>query len=106
MRISMASWSRRDVLKSGVALPTLSLLPAELLPAQTSTSHTVRERLCLDAAWRFHFGHATDAAKDFGYNSGRNGSFQKTGNFLPAAALPFDDTGWTDVDLPHDWGIS
>lgn len=102
----MASLSRREVLKSGVALPTLSLLPAELLPAQAPASHTVREQLCLDFGWRFHFGHATDAAKDFGYNSGRNGSFQKTGNFLPAAALPFDDTGWMDVDLPHDWVIS
>jgi beta-galactosidase len=65
-----------------------------------------RERLLLDFGWRFHFGHATDAARDFGYNLGRSGSFQKTGNFLPAAALPFDDAGWSDVDLPHDWVIS
>ena len=49
---------------------------------------------------------ARTQAKDFGYNSGRNGSFQKTGNFLPAAALAYNDTGWSDVNLPHDWVIS
>jgi beta-galactosidase len=72
----------------------------------TATSAVLRERLLLDFGWRFHLGHATDAARDFGYNSGRNGSFQKTGNFLPAAALSYDDTGWSDIDLPHDWVIS
>ena len=101
----MNKWSRRDVLKSGAALPAVGLLPS-MLAAQAHPPAVTRERLLLDFGWRFHVGHGTDAAKDFGYNSGRNGSFQKTGNFLPAAALPFDDTGWTDVDLPHDWVIS
>ena len=83
-------------------------MPVEAFALATgATAPTfTRERLLLDFGWRFHFGHATDAVKDFGYNLGRNGSFQKTGNFLPAAALPYDDTGWIDVDLPHDWAIS
>jgi beta-galactosidase len=64
-----------------------------------------RERLLLDFGWRFHLGHASDPAKDYSYGQGRNGSFQKTGNFLPAGALAFDDNDWKPVDLPHDWAI-
>ena len=104
----MKTWSRRNVLKSGMGLPASALVRASAFASAVVTPAPVvtRERLLLDFGWRFHFGHATDAAKDFGYNSGRNGSFQKTGNFLPAAALPYDDTGWTELDLPHDWVIS
>lgn len=103
----MTQLSRRDVLKSSVALPVTGLVsPAAFGAPSKAAPATLRERLLLDFGWRFHHGHAADAAKDFGYNTGRNGSFQKTGNFLPAAALSFDDTGWTDVDLPHDWVIS
>ncbi len=88
-------------------MPATSLISQSSFAAPpAATGPVVRERLLLDFGWRFHFGHGADAAKDFGYNSGRNGSFQKTGNFLPAAALSYDDTGWVDVDLPHDWVIS
>src|SRR5215472_15790810 len=31
------------------------------------TPGTERERLLLDFGWRFHFGHADDPSKDFGY---------------------------------------
>ena len=64
-----------------------------------------RERLLLDFGWRFHFGNANDPAKDFGFGSGRTGNFQKTGNFLPAGAMAFDDGDWQTVDLPHDWAV-
>ena len=63
------------------------------------------ERLLLDFGWRFHFGHANDAAKDFGFGSGRSGGFQKTGGFLSPSSLAFDDSDWKPVDLPHDWAI-
>ena len=104
----MTDWSRRDVLKTGIVLQGAALFPAKTLgeTAAAAVPAGLREHLLLDFGWRFHFGHATDAAKDFGFNSVRNGSFQKTGNFLPAAALPYDDTGWRDIDLPHDWVIS
>ena len=104
----MKTWSRRDVLKNGMAVPASGFVPDDLFSSMkiVPAAHIRRERLLLDFGWRFHFGHAADAAKDFGYNTGRNGSFQKTGNFLPAATLPYDDSGWSDVDLPHDWVIS
>ncbi|HWC16719.1 MAG TPA: twin-arginine translocation signal domain-containing protein, partial [Terriglobales bacterium] len=60
-----------------------------------------RERLLLDFGWRFHFGHADDPAKDFGFT----GNFQKTGNFVPAGTMAFDDSQWRPLDLPHDWAV-
>jgi beta-galactosidase len=63
-----------------------------------------RERLLLDFGWRFHFGHASDPAKDFGYG-GTTGNFQKTGSFMPAGTIAFDDSDWRSLDLPHDWAV-
>lgn len=119
----MKPFSRRDLLKSSLLAPAAiatqpltslgAVLPessdtAAALPAQhsdNSASAPGRERLLLDFGWRFHFGHASDPAKDFGFGNGRSGSFQKTGNFLPAGSLAFDDSDWTSLDLPHDWAI-
>ncbi len=109
----MNRWSRRDVLKSGVAIPATTLLNgsavmtfAKSVSGQTeSTTANVRERLSLDFGWRFHLGHADDSTKDFGFSSGRTREFQKTGNFLPVAALAYDDAEWETLDLPHDWAI-
>jgi beta-galactosidase len=71
----------------------------------TAVSQPSRDRLLLDFDWRFHFGHANDAAKDFGFGGGRAGAFQKTGNFLSPSNLAFDDRDWKPVKLPHDWVI-
>ena len=86
--------------------------PARFPQAKTSRtrrastpSRRLRERLLLDFGWRFHFGDASDPDKDFGFGSGRSGNFQKTGNFLAAGSLAFDDSDWKPVDLPHDWAI-
>jgi beta-galactosidase len=64
-----------------------------------------RERLLLDFGWRFHFGNANDPARDFGFGGARAGNFQKTGGFIAASSLAFDDSDWREVDLPHDWAI-
>jgi beta-galactosidase len=82
-------------------------LPADGSDAakKPSAAITTRERLSLDYGWRFHLGDACDVAKDFGFGSGRAGNFQKTGGFLPASSLGFDDNDWKAVDLPHDWAI-
>ncbi|MGB6721597.1 MAG: beta-galactosidase GalA [Terracidiphilus sp.] len=63
------------------------------------------ERLLLDFGWRFHFGNANDPSKDFDFGFGQSGNFQKTGNFLPASSIAFDDGDWKPVDLPHDWAV-
>jgi len=111
--VFMKNWTRRQVLKSGMAVPVVTALgmPARSVPEQSARMQTasgeapLRERSLLDFGWRFRFGHANDAAKDFGFGSGRSGGFQKTGGFLSPSNLIFDDGDWKPVDLPHDWAI-
>ena len=109
--------SRRDVLKSGLAVPVaaaVGLPEASNAASSTLVEHAtqsvsndsaLRERLLLDFGWRFHFGHANDAQKDFGFGLGRSGGFQKTGEFLSPSHTAFDDSAWQAVALPHDWAI-
>jgi beta-galactosidase len=121
----MKSFSRRDVLKSSLLAPAIAVAAHDLspmaaamevaaldpdpqsqsAPSQSTYPSAGRERLLLDFGWRFHFGHADDPTKDFGFGSGRSGNFQKTGNFLPAGSTAFDDGDWQAIDLPHDWAI-
>jgi beta-galactosidase len=110
----MKPWTRRDVVKSGVA----ASLGAWALPKARSTDASsgaaaapapptaaARERLLLDFNWRFHLGHANDPARDFGYGQGEE--FAKTGEFMRIPSKPdFDDGGWQAVDLPHDWVVA
>ena len=124
----MKAFSRRDMLKNSLLAPAVAaaaggIHPVEAamratgeaagpLPAQQPgasqkpvPSGAQRERLLLDFGWRFHFGNACDAEKDFGFGSGRGGNFQKTGGFLAPSSLAYDDSGWKPVDLPHDWAV-
>ncbi|MGO9936298.1 MAG: beta-galactosidase GalA [Terracidiphilus sp.] len=127
----METLSRRDILKSSLLVPAVAAasgiapigvameavaegsgpltpmvqdLPTANRPADPSSGE-LRERLLMDFDWRFHFGNANDPAKDFGFGAGRSGTFQKTGNFLPAGTLAFDDGDWRSVNLPHDWAV-
>ncbi len=63
-------------------------------------------RHLLDFGWRFHFGHADDPAKDFGFGAqNREATFAKSGAFPPVTRANFDDSQWRAVDLPHDWAV-
>lgn len=120
----MKTLSRRDLLKTSLLAPAavaaqgigpigaaMEAVAQETAPQEASvpqvspTPGAGRERLLLDFGWRFHFGNADDPTKDFGFGSGRTGNFQKTGNFLPACTIAFDDSDWNPVDLPHDWAV-
>jgi beta-galactosidase len=111
--MDMNRFSRRDILRTSVALPAATAIRTSETLAQTQPGPStaaaqegqMRERLLLDFGWRFHFGHANDAAKDFGFGAGRSGGFQKTGGFLAPSNLSYDDSEWTPVNLPHDWAI-
>jgi len=102
--------TRRDLFKTSLAVPAAVVAaetafsgeaPAQTQPPATAASGGGRERLLLDFGWRFHFGHATDMARDFDFR----GNFSKTGNFGAVSTLSFDDSDWKAVDLPHDWAI-
>jgi len=111
----MPRWTRRDLLKSGLAASAGALLPlpGNLSGPQRPTVSSVeslppspRERLLMDFGWRFHFGHANDPAKDFGLGlRRREAQFAKSGNFLPVTRLDFKDNDWREIDLPHDWAV-
>src|SRR5258707_6547277 len=120
----MSRWTRRDLLKTALpasagavaanALRTAAqarIMAAygELLPAPANGFDdpiSSRERLLLDFDWRFRLGHANDPAKDFGLGARRRElQFAKSGNFLPVTRANFDDRGWRNVDLPHDWAV-
>lgn len=60
----------------------LPLVLATVSP-HVSAEYTARERVRLDAGWRFHLGDA----------------------HVDAATAAFDDAAWRSVELPHDWSI-
>ncbi len=71
---------------------------APMLPAIGDASP--RERLSFNKGWLFHQGDIP-----FPEVKGHTMTYQsaKAGAASGAAAQAFDDTGWTEVDLPHDW---
>ena len=122
----MKTFSRRDVLKTTLLAPAavaaaqgvgpidtaINVVGGEASgplsatkPPESGLNGAGRERLLLDFGWRFHLGNADDATKDFGFGSSRAGNFQKTGGFMPAGGIAFDDSDWKSVNLPHDWAI-
>jgi beta-galactosidase len=114
----MDKWTRRDVVKTGLAASLAATLPPELArgprpgqgdggdaaPRDPTAAAPMRERLLLDRGWRFQLGHADDPQRDFGFGQGEE--FAKTGGFMRTPSRPdFDDSGWRAVDLPHDWVV-
>src|SRR5271170_7245292 len=117
----MEPLSRRDVLKGGIGVVAATAMGMSVNPASAQSAQiqkdvgdpsgnvvgapSLRDRSLLDFGWRFHYGHANDPMKDFGFGNGGMEGFQKTGNFLAPSQTIFDDSDWKPVDLPHDWTI-
>ena len=108
----MSNLSRRNLLRSGLALSASSLLSratwahAEALAAiadVTLPALAPREKLLFDFGWKFQFGNAVDPAKDLGFGIGQ-ADFSKTGEF-EFSKVKFDDSKWRELDLPHDWAV-
>lgn len=72
--------------------------------AQNKTA-APRERLLMDADWRFAFGHPYDTKKDFNTGTGYFSYLAKAAYGDGAAASDFDDRHWRKLDLPHDWAV-
>jgi beta-galactosidase len=112
----MPDLSRRDVLRSGLALSGSTLVPgavsrAHALLASYPGGAEVeglaalgpRERLLFDFGWKFFQGHACDPLRDLGFGKDQ-GDFAKSGDFQFATGK-FDDSKWRSLDLPHDWAV-
>jgi beta-galactosidase len=108
----MPGISRRDLLRSGLALSASSALArsawgrtADLLAASTEALAAVapREQLLFDFGWKFMFGNNADPLKDLNFGYGQ-GDFAKTGDFKFAKA-GYDDSKWRKLNLPHDWAV-
>ena len=57
-----------------------------------------------DNDWKFAFGNASDPTKDFNYSLAT--IFSKSGNAPGTPAnVPFNDTPWRKLNLPHDWVV-
>ncbi|MGD0144142.1 MAG: beta-galactosidase GalA [Rhizomicrobium sp.] len=102
--------TRRGLLQGGIGIAAANPMSADValsLPAtaDSGTADMLRERLLLDFSWRFHLGHASDPAQDFGFGKDQR-TFAKAGEDVATAAdLEFDDSGWTEIALPHDWAV-
>src|SRR5215472_7347464 len=112
----MPSFTRRDLLQSGLALSASSLLRgpwdrARSLLARHPTAASTqsfdagpgREHLLFDFGWKFFQGHGSDPRRDLGFGMGQ-GDFAKSGSF-DFAREKFDDSKWRDLNLPHDWAV-
>jgi beta-galactosidase/beta-glucuronidase len=77
-----------------------------LLILATLTAHAQRQRISLDANWRFALGNAIDSSKDFGFDNGELFFYSKAGHGNGPAGPHFDDRAWQPVNLPHDWAVS
>jgi beta-galactosidase len=87
-------------------MPTFyRLLCLFLCLPQIVFSQTPREKISLDANWKFHLGHAANAEKDFNY--GISNLFAKSGVALGTSATDakFKDSAWATVQIPHDWAV-
>lgn len=62
----------------------------------------VRQRLSLDADWRFHLGDIP-MPEIKGHTTSYNNA--KAGKAWGAAAPEYDDKGWRILNLPHDWVV-
>ena len=111
------SFTRRDLLRSGVVVSASSLATASFLrsaralwgaypgaaSSEALSAVAPRERYLMDFGWKFRFGHGNDPARDLGFGSGQ-GDFAKSGEFKFATAK-LDESGWRTLNLPHDWAV-
>jgi beta-galactosidase len=110
----MASLTRRDLLRSGLALSASSLVADPVsrahallsgYPEVASAEAAVapREHLLFDFGWKFFQGNAADPLRDLEFGYGQ-GDFAKSGDFK-FATDKFDDSKWRSLNLPHDWAV-
>ena len=113
----MSRISRRNLLRSGLAISTSSLLArsawartAALVAGNSgaagpdaAAAMAPREQLLFDFGWKFMFGNGCDPARDLGFGNNLE-TFAKTADFK-FAQVGYDDSKWRALNLPHDWAV-
>ncbi|WP_329270626.1 glycoside hydrolase family 2 TIM barrel-domain containing protein [Streptomyces pseudovenezuelae] len=86
--------TRRTVLLASTAAPAAGVLPAASAAeaAESAGKASGRRTVALRDGWRF-------ALVDPG------GISDPTGEYADAAAPGYDDSGWREIAVPHDWSI-
>ena len=110
------SLTRRDLLRSGLALSASTLVAGSVdrahallagypgaASAEATSAVPPREHLLFDFGWKFFQGHASDPLRDLGFGMGQ-GDFAKSGELWFSTAK-FDDSKWRSLNLPHDWAV-
>jgi beta-galactosidase len=116
MDSSSLSLSRRDLLRSSLALSATTLVVGSVRRAhallaaypgaasvEALSAVAPRERLLFDFGWKFFQGHGNDPRRDLDFGTGQ-GDFAKSGEFK-FATEKFDDSKWRALNLPHDWAV-
>jgi beta-galactosidase len=78
-----------------VLLSVHLLLAAAGLNLFAAPAASPRERLLLDAGWKFHLGNDWGIAQNLA----------KAGTGSGPAGVWFSDASWRTVNLPHDWAV-
>jgi len=112
----MTSLTRRDLLRSGLAVSASTLVGGSVgrahallagypdaASAEALAAVAPREHLLFDFGWKFFQGHGSDPRRDLGFGTGQ-GDFAKTGEFA-FSTQKFDDSKWRPLNLPHDWAV-
>ena len=112
----MTSFTRRDLLRSGLAVSASTLAAGSIsrahallagypgdASAEAPAALPPREHLLFDFGWKFFQGHASDPLRDLGFGMGQ-GDFAKSGEF-EFSTQKFDDSKWRPLNLPHDWAV-
>src|SRR4030095_16855868 len=104
------------------SIRSLILLGLSIILTSSAYAQT-RERLSLNADWRFQKGDPAEAEGQLNYEKIKDRVTLTGSDFKKEAQAPtvtakenlggnityvqsgFDDRGWRRLDLPHDWGI-
>ena len=113
-------------MKKAVTFSTLAPMLLGLLLAgfsNLSAAESIRERISINADWRFQKNDPAEVAGSLDYNKIREWVLPSSAAFLKnPSVLPkrpdgnlganvtytqpgFDDSAWRKLDLPHDWAI-
>ncbi|ESQ77445.1 beta-galactosidase GalA [Asticcacaulis sp. AC402] len=104
----MLDLNRRHLLATAAiaaAAPAASAKAQPYSPVVKSADQGLRQRIRLNDGWRFAFGHLHDADKDFGFGLDQRTYAKQGPDSGGAPQAAFDDSGWRELNLPHDWAV-